>query len=129
MHLKQDALADNSDPNAEAPRVFRGVQGDKHMKGEIFGTENIFRFKENGGFLDDLWSKTAGATKIWSGLKFHDSTKMAEMLLKDGDGHLNELENDEDASALQKVMTGQLCSPNESIQKKNGGKLERTELR
>ena len=25
MHLKQDALADNSDPNAEAPRVFRGM--------------------------------------------------------------------------------------------------------
>ena len=91
------------------------------MKGEIFGTENIFRFKENGGFLDDLWSKTAGATKIWSGLKFHDSTKMAEVLLKGGDGHLNELEKDEDASALQKVMTGQLCSPNESIQKKTGG--------
>ncbi|OEU22565.1 SNF2_N-domain-containing protein, partial [Fragilariopsis cylindrus CCMP1102] len=53
MHLKKDALEDKkNDDSHEAPRVFRGVQGDKHMKGELFGTENLFRFKENGSFLD-----------------------------------------------------------------------------
>mmetsp|Transcript_203 Transcript_203/g.263 ORF Transcript_203/g.263 Transcript_203/m.263 type:complete len:1537 (-) Transcript_203:110-4720(-) len=113
MHLKQDALVDNDDSHAEAPRVFRGVQGDKHMKGEIFGTVNLFRFKENGSFLDDIWaeSKTTGKDNDPSGLKIHDSTKMAQMLLNVGDDHGKELEENEDMAVIQKALLEKVRGP------------------
>eukprot|EP00536_Pseudo-nitzschia_multiseries_P001184 jgi/Psemu1/180418/e_gw1.14.87.1 len=63
IHLKQDTLQDHDDVDAVAPRVFRGVQGDKYRKGEIFGTENLFRFKEDGSFLDDIWAESRSKGK------------------------------------------------------------------
>ena len=37
-----------------APRLFRGVQGDRDRKGELFGTENLFKYKD-GKFITDIW--------------------------------------------------------------------------
>ena len=44
LHLKQDTFEEQDETHHAAPRIFRGVQGDKHRKGELFGTENLFRF-------------------------------------------------------------------------------------
>ena len=68
VHLKEQALGGKS-KEEEAARLFRGVVGDKKRKGELFGIENLLKFKE-GSFMDDIWSarkskkdKLAGANE------------------------------------------------------------------
>jgi hypothetical protein len=85
MHLKQDTLTEVVDANAAAPRVFRGVQGDSHRKGELFGFENLFRFKD-GSFLEDIWAEAGGSSsKDTSGLRIHRSDNLASVLVGMGD--------------------------------------------
>ena len=97
-HLKQDTLEE--DDNGEAPRVFRGVQGDKYRKGELFGTENLFRFKEHGSFLQDIYN--VGSTprnrgkNDSSGFEIHDSGKVSEVLLGMTDEQRERVGNDDD---------------------------------
>lgn len=45
---------EQSSEDAEAARMFRAVEGDKDRKGELFGMENLLKFKD-GSFMDDLW--------------------------------------------------------------------------
>jgi len=106
-HLKQDTLQEANETHAAAPRVFRGVQGDKHRKGELFGTENLLKYKD-GSFLDDIWAEANGtvastASSDSSGIKIHQSTKLSELLLGIG-GNLEyerKLAEDDDAATLQ----------------------------
>lgn len=55
-HLKNDTLRDVQE--TEQVRMFRGVQGDKYRKGEIFGIENLLKFKPDGSFMGDLWKSS-----------------------------------------------------------------------
>jgi hypothetical protein len=81
------------------------------MKGELFGTENLFRFKENGGFLDDIWAQPkTGRKDDSSGLKFHESAKLTEMLLKVGDDDIQKSDENEEITKIQ-AMSGKVDSP------------------
>jgi Helicase conserved C-terminal domain len=59
VQLKQDTIGDIEEgENKKAARMFRAVQGDKDRKGELFGIENLLRYKD-GSFMDDLWKSSA----------------------------------------------------------------------
>lgn len=82
VQLKQDTFADESNETAAAPRIFRGVEGDSSRKGELFGYENLFRFKD-GSFLDEIW-KAAGqkiSDQPKGGLIMHDAAKISDALV------------------------------------------------
>jgi len=59
VHLKQQTL--KSDDYTPA-RIFRGVDKDKNRKGELFGLENLLKFKD-GSFMEALWKATAAIPK------------------------------------------------------------------
>ncbi len=102
-HLKQDTLEE--DDNGEAPRVFRGIQGDKYRKGELFGTENLFRFKEEGSFLQDIYNMRPGSRNRGdansSGFDIHDSRKVSEVLLGMSDNEKKEIGEGDDLVAIK----------------------------
>lgn len=56
LHLKQQIEEDYAD--AKPARIFRGVQNDSTRKGELFGLENLLKFKD-GSFIADLWTATS----------------------------------------------------------------------
>jgi hypothetical protein len=92
------------------------------MKGELFGTENLFRFKENGGFLDDIWAQPkTGRKDDSSELKFHESTKLTEMLLKVGDDDVQKSEEEKQIALIS--LSGKADSPNKLPEKV--GKINR----
>lgn len=81
------------------------------MKGELFGTENLFRFKENGSFLDDIWGQPkTGRKDDSSELKFHESTTLTEMLLKVGDDDIQKSEEEKQIALIS--LSGKADSPN-----------------
>mmetsp|Transcript_34221 Transcript_34221/g.75281 ORF Transcript_34221/g.75281 Transcript_34221/m.75281 type:complete len:1641 (+) Transcript_34221:235-5157(+) len=67
-HLKQQALGDGDD-KVDAARLFRGVASDKDRKGELFGAENLLKFKD-GSFMQEIWKSNGG-----SGSSSRGSTK------------------------------------------------------
>jgi DNA excision repair protein ERCC-6-like 2 len=82
--------AEQTYDETEAARMFRAVEGDKERKGELFGMENLLKFKD-GSFLDELWkSKTMCDTGEWKGFEkfaLHSALDIAggmETLSKDG---------------------------------------------
>lgn len=87
-HLKRETLERNDETHAAAPRLFNGVQGDKERKGELFGVENLFRFKD-GSFLEDIWaesgSKGEGGLRSIGGYEVHDTAQLSSALLGIGD--------------------------------------------
>jgi hypothetical protein len=101
-HLKQDTLQESSDSKVSAPRVFRGVQGDTGRKGELFGTENLFRFKD-GSFLDDIWAQLDGTHSKSDDLNIHESANLSKVLLGLGEGYERKLEENEDVDVLRDV--------------------------
>lgn len=59
VQLKLDTIggasaSDASEEQKSTARLFRGVAGDKFRKGELFGVENLLKFKD-GCFMDDMW--------------------------------------------------------------------------
>ena len=73
VQLKQDTIGDvEGGEKKKAARMFRAVQGDKDRKGELFGIENLLRYKD-GSFMDDLWksntSEYDGIDKKVAGLE------------------------------------------------------------
>ena len=57
VQLKQETMGKE---NADAPktvRIFRGVQGDKNRKGELYGVENLLKFKD-GSFMAEVWKSS-----------------------------------------------------------------------
>lgn len=69
VQLKNETLNSN-EAKASSARVFRAVQGDKTRKGELFGTENLLKFKEDGSFLADVWKKKKASRKRNSSKEF-----------------------------------------------------------
>lgn len=57
------AQDEQSTGDSEAARLFRGVDGDKDRKGELFGMENLLKFKD-GSFMDDLWKSARKSTGL-----------------------------------------------------------------
>jgi hypothetical protein len=84
VQLTKDTMGalqgDQSDPS-EASRLFRGVHGDKDRKGELFGMENLLKYKD-GSFMEDLW-KSSKTNKSMKGLEkfgLRSNTDMAKGL-------------------------------------------------
>jgi hypothetical protein len=78
VQLKKETL-DNND-TSRAARMFRGVEGDKYRKGELFGMENLLKFKD-GSFLDDVWKQTGNRPTRKSGdLDIHETLKLSSVL-------------------------------------------------
>jgi hypothetical protein len=78
VQLKKETLDNNA--TSRAARMFRGVQGDKDRKGELFGTENLLKFKD-GAFLDDVWKQTGNRPTRKSGdLDIHETLKLSSVL-------------------------------------------------
>ena len=78
VQLKKETLDNNA--TSRAARMFRGVQGDKNRKGELFGTENLLKFKD-GSFLDDIWKQTGNKRTRKSGdLDIHETLKLSSVL-------------------------------------------------
>jgi len=73
VQLKNETL-NSSEAKSKSARVFRGIQGDKHRKGELFGTENLLKFKEDGSFLADVWKskKTNGKKNSSNEVELHN---------------------------------------------------------
>jgi hypothetical protein len=56
VQLKKKTLEITDDPSVpQAARMFCGV--DKDIKGELFGIENMFKYKD-GSFISELWKST-----------------------------------------------------------------------
>eukprot|EP00553_Chaetoceros_curvisetus_P001927 CAMPEP_0204619278 /NCGR_PEP_ID=MMETSP0717-20131115/5704_1 /ASSEMBLY_ACC=CAM_ASM_000666 /TAXON_ID=230516 /ORGANISM="Chaetoceros curvisetus" /LENGTH=432 /DNA_ID=CAMNT_0051633247 /DNA_START=223 /DNA_END=1521 /DNA_ORIENTATION=+ len=54
VHLKNQTLKSDEYTANEPARIFRGVDKDKNRKGELFGMENLLKFKD-GSFMRDQW--------------------------------------------------------------------------
>ena len=52
VQLKKQTLGHNTDGKAQ-PKIFRGVAKDKNRKGELFGIENLLKFKD-GSFMQSV---------------------------------------------------------------------------
>jgi hypothetical protein len=52
--LKQQTLKSDDYSAVQPARIFRGVDKDKNRKGELFGLENLLKFK-NGSFMEAMW--------------------------------------------------------------------------
>ncbi|KAL7552810.1 hypothetical protein ACHAWF_017268 [Thalassiosira exigua] len=55
VQLKKQTLGHNTDGKNQ-PQIFRGVAQDKNRKGELFGLENLLRYRD-GSFMASLWKK------------------------------------------------------------------------
>lgn len=62
VHLKQQTLKSDDYTAVQPARMFRGVNGDKNRKGELFGLENLLQFKD-GSFMESLWKAAAAIPK------------------------------------------------------------------
>ena len=111
-HLKKETLQENSNKNESAPRLFRGVQGDQYRKGELFGTENLFRFKD-GSFLDALWAEAPGGKskrpnegrKSTGNLEVHDTAQLSSALLGLGDNFDRVLDEREEINDIDTIAS------------------------
>jgi hypothetical protein len=73
--LKSETIIDvNNMDRQKASRLFRGVAGDEHRKGELFGLENLLKFKD-GTFMNYA-SKVAESTRY--GIGVHDTMDLLE---------------------------------------------------
>ena len=57
VQLKQQTLQSSSYSEVQPARIFRGVAEDKNRKGELFGVENLLKFKD-GSFMEGTWKAT-----------------------------------------------------------------------
>jgi hypothetical protein len=105
VQLKKETL-DNS-AKSRAARMFRGVQGDKNRKGELFGTENLLKFKD-GSFLDDIWKQTGNSPNRKSGdLDIHETLKLSSVLQGIGKEGCDELLDEEPGMGLLEQVAEQ----------------------
>jgi hypothetical protein len=81
LHLKKDTLETNgnAESRAKAPRLFRAVQGDSSRKGELFGIENLLKFKPDGSFFDGIWKSkdTKGRRKKTNDVEILEAPDLA----------------------------------------------------
>jgi hypothetical protein len=94
IQLKQETLEKNGPSAPKAARMFRGVEGDKHRKGELFGYENLLRFKD-GCFLHDIWKQTGirKHQRKTGDVEIHAAASLADELIVMGDEKRDEVLN------------------------------------
>jgi hypothetical protein len=94
IQLKQETLEKNGPSAPKAARMFRGVEGDKHRKGELFGYENLLRFKD-GCFLHDIWKQTGirKHQRKTGDVEIHAAASLADELIGMGDEKRDEVLN------------------------------------
>ena len=91
LHLKQQI---EEEEEVGPARIFRAVQDDKSRKGELFGLENLLRFKD-GSFIAEMWKQKTSAK-----IDIHDEAEIARALCNCSEGEVDNLANrgeDEDA--------------------------------
>lgn len=97
VQLKDETLQKKDTKNIpKAARFFRGVQGDKDRKGELFGMENILKYKD-GCFLDDIWKQVGKGKKgkrKSSGSDFHDTDRLTRSLQEIGEAACDRILDD-----------------------------------
>lgn len=88
--MKDETLGSNDNSKAKAARLFRAVQGEKHRKGELFGAENLLKFKGDGSFLSDVWKskKSKDHERQSSGVEIHEGRDLSGQLSKNRCGEL-----------------------------------------
>ena len=59
-------------------RIFRGVEGEEHRKGELFGLENLLQFKDGSFVLDYIWKTKKKIQSLTNGT--YDPKNVAEAL-------------------------------------------------
>jgi hypothetical protein len=73
--LKSETIIDVKNLDRQkASRLFRGVAGDEHRKGELFGLENLLKYKD-GTFMNYA-SKVVESNKY--GIGVHDTTDLLQ---------------------------------------------------
>lgn len=90
LHLKQQIEEEEVGP----ARIFRAVQDDKSRKGELFGLQNLLRFKD-GSFIAEMWKQKTSAK-----VDIHDEAEIARALCNCSEGEVDNLADrgeDEDA--------------------------------
>ena len=66
---------------ANAKRLFHGIQGDKHNKGELFGIENMFRFRSgNKSLTEDIIKVRSIFLSFHLHIQRQDSTTCYELI-------------------------------------------------
>ena len=132
VHLKQETLVDEASAKPRAARLFRGVQGDKYRKGELFGYVNLFRFKD-GSFLTDIWKRTGrevATTRSRGDLVMHEAAALSDALLGLGSDKVDEVLEDESSQieALAKSVCKEASrETNRSLKNKDETRLEQQE--
>jgi len=88
VHLTKQSLGDGAIETGAQPRIFRGVSGDKRRRGELFGLENLLKFKD-GSFMAEMFNA--------SPKNLHPNSKKGF----DGTDH-----NIQSASAISEALAG-----------------------
>mmetsp|Transcript_38727 Transcript_38727/g.83449 ORF Transcript_38727/g.83449 Transcript_38727/m.83449 type:complete len:902 (+) Transcript_38727:275-2980(+) len=83
VQLKKQTLGHNIDGRNQ-PQIFRGVAKDKNRKGELFGLENLLKFKD-GSFMSLLWKSSDNP------LEEHDVSALAKELENMNEDQLDDL--------------------------------------
>eukprot|EP00934_Nitzschia_sp_Nitz4_P000067 Nitzschia sp. Nitz4//scaffold38_size140716//41140//46477//NITZ4_003135-RA/size140716-augustus-gene-0.121-mRNA-1//1//CDS//3329550042//67//frame0 len=104
VQLKQETLVDDTVALPKAARMFRGVEGDKSRKGELFGYENLLRFKD-GKFLDDIWKQTGrGKPPVKQGdVEMHVASQLSDQILEQGTANMDAVLDDTVAREIQAI--------------------------
>uniref|UniRef100_A0A7S4RME9 Helicase C-terminal domain-containing protein n=1 Tax=Ditylum brightwellii TaxID=49249 RepID=A0A7S4RME9_9STRA len=91
VQLKKQTLAGVDSRSGPQPaRLFRGVDGDRNRKGELFGLENLLKFKV-GSFMADMWKASDEHRQSGqSSLKMRDASHVASAM---SNASQKELEN------------------------------------
>jgi hypothetical protein len=108
VQLRQETLGNHKD-GGEAARMFRGVQGDKSRKGELYGIENLLKFKD-GSFMDDLWK----ASESRLSKRHRDVKLISNNELKNSLAKVSEAEMDEMGDCFQEAFDKAAASEHEN---------------
>ena len=79
VHLKQQTLKNDDYSAIQPARIFRGVDKDKNRKGELFGLENLLKFKD-GSFMEAMWKAADVPPPSADGM--HTSSTMTDIFEK-----------------------------------------------
>ena len=105
VQLKNETLG-TEDNDEEASRCFRAVKGDKHRKGELFGLENLLKYKD-GSFMKELWKSSAEPEDNVRDLrKFGclDSSQVASQLGALGKDQVEDIGGDTEVDKMDRAL-------------------------
>lgn len=111
VHLKQQTLQPDDYTAGQPARIFRGVDKDKNRKGELFGVENLLKFKD-GSFMESLWKATSAVSEKGTGDSYNVGDLAGAMQTMPADL----LENEFEDANLENTDINEMCdSENEEL--------------